>query len=294
MISLILLMPQVSFNAPVSRVRFVDMSIESEPGASQSEVEITLKSSSKKRNFKFKGDHFRFKTPPGHYTIRVRSYDKRGIAGPWGEASDLTIGPKTVSLSPDEQSTSMIDPKTGKAIKKIKWPAAEAASSYKVIITNQEGKEIQTLKTQETEIEVELGIGEYKYTVVAISSNGIESEPSESIAFNVLEAPVDKPIVSYAKLNSDREISWKKPDTAKNVHYKLEHKYIQGDEWNLVREMDMDQESVLSFKDLKPGQYRVSIWSVSNLEATSEVEVKEFFLKPLERDLATLPELGKE
>jgi len=262
------------------------------PGAKSYEVEFKKK----------KGDQFvttddsirRTKTADfsgrvatGVYQVRIRSLDRRGVAGAWSDPIDLTIPmPATEGVNPGADQVISAKSMTVTPVV-FQWQKNVDATSYKLTILDSKGQVVQEQTTAATEVSVNLAVAAaYTWSVVSTGADGDQSSQSPARSFKIVGGRLARPTLEMDTATPDtRRIRWKAIEHADS--YEVELKVLVGKAWQTLDSKVVSGDGLYEPPaDLKPGRYRVFVqakaawWQPSKKGATKfkvdppKVEVK--------------------
>ena len=163
----LLLLLIISFQCFAQDTRWIDIEWEGVEGAANYEVELF---EDQKGNLtprgKFKVDESSWSNavPPGKYSLRIRSLDKRGVPGEWSDYIPVKVhmhNPRPLHPGPGaKQSSSEVD---------FEWTEVEGASQYQLVIKNSKDKIVYNSAGNEVRASVYLeDLGDYSWSVYAL------------------------------------------------------------------------------------------------------------------------------
>jgi hypothetical protein len=326
-ILLVLLLTGVSVtraDAPVGYARTIEVNVELAEGAVQTEIEITSPYFPKPEYHKFTGEVFRFQSASGDLKARVRSLDRRGVPSEWGESFELKVRPKKVQLPIEDVAMAepategqadgktegktegkmevkadskagntpslTVSEKTMHAEKKVQWPKAEGAASYRIEVFDKAGQVCQKVESKDPEIALALPPGEFRYQITSVSDNGFESEPSQlSRTITVSGAQIAKPEfkLDYDKIR--KHLAWTGAPQAEKFSGHLDYRNLESEVWRTMKVFkDQTAREIVFDPELKPGVYRMSVVGHAEKWVDSEAAQIEFVIKPTERELSSV------
>jgi hypothetical protein len=269
------------------------------PGAKSYEVEFR-----KKKNDQFvttedsvrrtKTADFSGRVATGIYQVRIRSLDRRGVAGAWSDPIDLVI---------PMPATEGVKPTTGQVIKAqsvttaatlFSWQKNVDAVSYKLTVVDSKGQVVQEQVTPKTEASLNLPVAaEYSWSVISVGADGDQSPPSPSLTFKVIGGRLGRPMPEISEGTDPRRVVWKPIDHADS--YEVELKVAEGKTWQSVETKVVQSESVyVPPKDLKPGRYRVFVQAKAEWWQPSKKGATKFKIDPPKVEVPPAPKKKKK
>lgn len=271
----------------------VEFQWEEDSKAAEYEVEILNQEGTVLKELKSKTNSFRVRMPVNKYKIRGRIKTKLGNYSPWSKESELVIPPFNVKITHDSPSTKTlsVDSKTMTSSYTVIWKLSPQAIKYIVKIKDEHGQVIRTMEVLAPVYKMELPPGKYKYSITAVSQNGISSDEIESketlyVKMSTLSKPIfKKTITKTGRLHFEFE---KIPGVI--IRGELHYANFLGETWTPVEKYDELKESLWEASFIvKPGRYKIYFWSSAKGAADSEKILEEFIIKPKETDLAVAP-----
>lgn len=255
--------------------KLISVDFDPVPDAFSYQIEI---SNAKKeiKTHDLKTTHAELTLQVGVYKVRIRSFDSRGVPGPWGGTFEvLAAGPPPELLTPLAE-----DKIKSTGINKIevpfKWAPQELATHYKLFI-EPGGIEKQV---SENEIKLDLTVSQkYKWRISSYKDKEVlHDEPQVWREFTVYGKPLDPPVISELSNKYDEIIRWSKPKLTTTFHLKIERK-SDNDNWTKVHEKENFSDSNFRFpKKYLGGSYRLSVKSKGELRQDSEWAEYQFHL----------------
>lgn len=272
--------------------RQVDLELEEVEGATAYEVELTSKASGKTSNFKMKTPAWKASIRPGEFTLRLRSYDSRGVPGAWSEEMPFSVklpGPELRAPTENAQI------KTGEEKShdtEFKWQAVPGTKKYRVEVTPEGSTTPVTETFSDNQGKINLPVAtRYTWKVIPVSKSGEDGESQEkpgtfSLVGKILETPaIEKPEDIWVQ-----NIKWDKTEYAEKYTYVLQRK-DENDKWQKVemKENYAGNEVPLDVK-YPGGQYRFAIKAESHLREPSKVARIDFQVYNGDRSPAAVEE----
>lgn len=204
----------------------------------------------------------------GSYKIRIRSYDKRKVPGPWSDYFEaVAAGPPPQLLTP-ETDKKILSIETEKMLVTFTWTPQEMASSYKIFIEpGSIQKEIST-----TSIQIEVPVATvYKWRILSMREKDLlYDDPEKWNVFTIYGKTLDTPIINELSTKYDETLRWSKPNYTKNYHVVIERDSTFSS-WKKIYENKNYLESSFNIpKKYIGGSYRIKVKSKSELREDSE------------------------
>ncbi len=233
------------------------------------------------KNVRQKTPTFTLELPLGQYMARMRVADERQVYGVWSELSQFLVSLQVPKITQDKPLQLKPDPKTLKVVAPIRWEASPLATQYRIEIFDDNGVKVVSKIVKSTSVRMTLPPGVYQYQVIAMTNTGEESVPQQerqTIAVDRLQ--LESPI-----FEQNKEVQWKTHPSA-ITEGTLEYLPLMGETWSFVKNITFAQEKVFKKSpELKPGQYRLTLWSKAKGWVDSAKVSREFVIKPDEKTL---------
>lgn len=258
--------------------RHVDLELEEVEGASSYEVELTSKASGKTLTFKMKTPTWKATIRPGEFTLRLRSYDSRGVPGGWSDPMPFTVklrGPLLYApISDSEIKTN--EEKTFET--EFKWEAVPGTKKYRVEIMAEGSTSPITDTFSDNQGKVSLPVASrYTWKVIPISKSGEDGESQEKPGtFTLIGKALEPPNIETPEDIWVQSIKWDKADYAENFTYSLQRK----DESGVWKKLEMKEKFTGNEAPLDiqypGGLYRFAIKAEGTLREASKVAKIDF------------------
>lgn len=207
-----------SLSAFAQDSRWIDIEWEEVPGASQFEVELFEgEGANLKPRGKYKVDtpSWSSAVPPGKYSLRLRSLDKRGVPGEWTESFPLKVrmhNPKLLLPGSNAKVASgQVD---------FEWSQEEGADSYQIVVKNESERIVHNGIEKDTRANVYLeDLGTYSWAVYALEAGEKQRTQEEFTTasfrnFTRVGGELESPAVKL-KIGQKVRIDWGKVRSAK-------------------------------------------------------------------------------
>lgn len=264
--------------AQVRAKRHISLELEEVEGATQYEIELTSKNSSKVSNFKMKKALWTANITPGEYKLRLRSYDSRGVPGAWSEETSFLVklpGPDLIKpelkseIKTAEESDYNID---------MSWADVPGTKKYKVDVTSEDGTIVKSEQFSEPRGSIKLPVAQkYKWTVTPISKSGevgdVQETPGE---FTLLGAPIETIEIEKPEDIWVQNIKWKKPDYVEQYTYMLQRKTDDGKWQKLEAQENFKAEEIPLSEKYPGGKFRIAVKGTAHLREPSKISTLEF------------------
>lgn len=273
-------LPGVSW--ALSKVEFEWEEVE---GAKSYQVEIRNKQNFLK-NFQSQTSVFKMEMTPGRYEIRGKAggtnlYDAQSEWSPW---KSFDIPPPAVKLSQLPPAENKVSANSYLSEIPLTWSTSDGAAEYIVDIQDEQGKVVKSVRVQKPEMLLKLRPGYYSIHIRSKTADGLESESvalPERIMIQNRPVPIPNKIVFK---NEDRSLNFESLDGAQ-AEISLEMQKFLGNEWTLIERQLIKGSSYNWKQDLKPGRYRLTLYTKNSFGEVSSPTIHEFIKKPLEGDL---------
>ncbi|MNK98487.1 hypothetical protein D3C87_1188510 [compost metagenome] len=275
-----ILLPSLSL--ALSKVEFEWEEVD---GAKSYQVEIRNKQNFL-RSLQSQTSIFKTEMTPGRYEIRGKAgglnlYEAQSEWSPW---KSFDIPPPAVKLSKLPPTENKVSSSSYMSEIPLAWSMADGAAEYIVDIQDEQGKVVKSVRVQKPETLLKLRPGYYSIHIRSKTADGLESESvalPERIMIQNISVPVPQKIVFKTEKNSlDFE-----PTVGTQVEVSLEMQKFLGTEWKLI-ERQLIQGSSYNWKqNLKPGRYRLTLFSKNSFGEVSSPTTHEFIKKPTEDEL---------
>lgn len=275
-----ILLPSLSLG--VSKVEFEWDEVE---GAKSYQVEIRNKHNFF-RNLQSQTSIFKTEMTPGRYEIRGKAgglnlYEAQSEWSPW---KSFDIPPPAVKMSQLPPPENKVSSNSYLSEIPLAWSASDGAAEYIIDIQDEQGKVVKSVRVQKPETLLKLRPGYYSILIRSKTADGLESESvalPERIMIQNVPVPVPQKIVFK---NENSSLAFE-PTQGIQVEVSLEMQKFLGTEWKLI-ERQLVQGSSYNWKqNLKPGRYRLTLYSKNAFGEVSIPTIHEFIKKPLEAEL---------
>lgn len=222
--------------------------------------------------------------PPGYYSLRTRSRDKRKVPGNWSPLSSFQVHLPQVHLISPQGKTQSSDA-TETAVQ-FQWKASEGATGYVLtLITADEANVVapQKFKTESTTLEIKLPVArKYSWSVVATdqmnnTSDDPESEKNQALRFELWGAKLEKSKLETPSNGYVRELSWTQPDFLEDQDIALQRQDPVTKKWiNVFRSKNYKNPSLAFSQNWDGGTYRFIVQNRAQLRPPSDLAFIQF------------------
>ncbi len=263
----------------------VEFEWEEVEGASSYSVEIRNKNKLLK-SLQSSSSVFKTEMTPGRYEIRgkVGGLNRYEAESEWSTWKSFDITPPAVKISKLPPIENKVSPSSYLSNIPLAWTAADGAAEYIVDVQDEKGTVVHSVKVAKPEALLKLRPGYYSIHIRAKTADGLESESvalPEKIMIQKIPVPAPQKIVFKNEKHSLDFV----PIEGTQVEVSLEMQKFLGTEWNLVERQLISGNSYNWKQDLKPGRYRLTLYSKNSFGEVSTPTVHEFIKKPLESEL---------
>ncbi|MBX9767793.1 MAG: hypothetical protein K2X47_11025 [Bdellovibrionales bacterium] len=271
---------QVSPAAPLKRT--VTLEWEEVPESSSYQIEITRRlSTGKQKPTLHKTTTATWSAPiePGHYEMRIRSFDDRDVAGEWSDP---------VPFSAVLPAGEMIKPKPGDSVKskeakeagvEFRWATVEGADGYRVELFDADGKSLKTTDHLENKTRLNLEVARtyrWKVTPMIGGDPSLGETPDQPAEFSLLGKKIPTPNPERPNTRFVTEVEWATPEFAKTYSYKISRKTKNG-KWQVIQNKKGETEPKATLDPNAPGgTYKLEVKSHAPLREDSETASIEF------------------
>jgi hypothetical protein len=262
--------------------RSVDLAWGPVEGALEYELKIksVTRKDSKNLFFKTKSAKWSGKIKPGEYEMNIRTYDRRGVPGPWSDKVNFWAKvPSPVFIEPQEGA--MIEsPTEGGHEVQFSWNNIYAVKNFKLIVSSPDVAYEQVIDTADTKVSVHLPVGlEFECRVQAVHGDGslgdLADEPTK---FTILAPALANPKLLPEKSNFMRILTWEPVPEAQA--YKVRLLKARKNGWNvIINDQDREVTEVEMPLDHPPGKYKLEVQATAKGRKPSSISEEEFILK---------------
>ena len=243
--------------------------------ASSYQIEISLQTGAIAGVFKLKEAVWTGPLAPGEYRLRLRSYDARGVPGPWSKPQNFSVRSlPPVLVAPADglqiESGSAEDHKVA-----FEFKAAVGAVKYKVEVFDGE-KQLKSEMTEQTKIELQLPVAKsYQWYVTSIMNDGKPGvAPKDKRKFAVIGKQLAPAKPNQPEHKYVSELSWERSEHAEG--YEIQLQRVENKKWKTVDKRALNGTSMPFPLDYAGGRYRLNVRAVANLRKPSAVSKVEF------------------
>ena len=250
-------------------------------GATGYEIEVFQKDSKKERFKNIKKERitdtsWATKLPPGRYKYRMRTFDNRNVAGPWGEDSFFEI--PFLKLAPiyPKDSEVLFFKKARKNVVNISYDPHPESSGYIIEIREKGTEKFRRYTTKKSSFKVPVKIGStYEYRVFFKGEFKDKTDKIPLILFSVKLKPLKEPTIS---LSTTRFLKWEKIKGAQYYSVALFEKKSKKSKWRLKYRKKVFKKNLfkLSSRLDRASDYRFEITARSPFYAASKKHVHRF------------------
>ncbi len=272
--------------------RQVSLELEEVEGATSYEVELSSKATGKTSSFKMKQPLWKAAIKPGDFSLRLRSYDSRGVPGAWSEAQPFTVKLPGPALEAPVAGEII---KTGEATThetEFKWTSISGTKNYRLEVTPEGSTTPVTELFTNNFGKITLSVAiRYTWKVIPIANSGDEGESQETPGdFTLVGKPIDTPNIEKPEDIWVLSLKWERPEFTDSFTYVMQRKDEKG-QWQRI-EMKENYSATETPLDVKypGGAYRVAIKAVGNLREPSKVARADFKVYTGDRTPAAVEE----
>lgn len=271
--------------------RQISLELEEVEGASAYEIELISKKTNKPLSFKMTKPLWKASIRPGEYSLRLRSYDARGVPGNWSEATEFLVRlPSPLLLQPVADSAIKTNEDENFSVA-FAWQEIPGAKKYRLDVLQVGGTQKWSETFTEPKGEVKLPVAKpYTWTVTAISQNKEDGETQEKPQpFTLIGRKLEPPKIEKPEDIWVNQLNWKTVDHASHYTCLLQHKDEKA--W---AQMDLRKDYQLNSLSLPisypGGKYRLTVQAEAALREPSDPAKIEFPLFEGDRSPAAVEE----
>jgi hypothetical protein len=276
--------------------RQVDLEFEEVAGATSYEVELTSKISKKTLTFRMNIPHWKAEIKPGEYTLRLRSYDERGVPGDWSDPTPFVIKLAGPTLVTPEMNAEIKTKAPEKFDTTFKWQAVPGCLNYRVEVTALDptggAKTVVTenFKTNEGIISLPVA-SKFTWRVTPISNTGIDGESQDVPgAFALIGAEISSPEIDRPEDVYVQTLKWDKPKFADKFSYAIAHQKTPTEWERLELKKDFAGNEIPFSLKYPGGHYRLTVQATADLRENSQPVKIDFDVYAGDRSPATVEE----
>jgi hypothetical protein len=260
--------------------RSLEMELDEVPGSTGYEVEVTRLLAEGKRKapqiFKLDTTVWKATLLPGHYEMRIRSFDERHVPGDWTVPRDFIIKlfpPKIISPKDKEGIPSQDD--ASESVK-LEWSPVKRATKYSVTILDTAGKKVFEKIVVDPYVTAKIPVAaEYIWHALPETDDGTEAEASADSHFTVVGKKLETPKIDKVEEVETKLITWKPVTYAKTYKISLQIKNESGEYTEVFKRILISPR--LRFKtSLKPGEYHFTVIALADYRADSDIASQDF------------------
>ncbi len=219
-----LLLVLLSFSAWSQDSRWIDIEWEEVANASNYEVELFQEENGKQLpRGKYKVDQASWSNavPPGKYSLRIRSLDKRGVPGEWSENIPVKVRMHNPKLFQPGSQAKLSSPQI-----EFEWSEIAGATLYQLVVKNEKDEIIQNSVVKDVRSNVYLEeLGNYTWTVYALDEGEAQRTQEDFVSstfksFIRVGGELDSPEIKVS-IKDKVYIRWDKVRRAKT--YELDY-----------------------------------------------------------------------
>ena len=277
--------------------RTVSFEFEAIVNAKKYDIEIKNRKTDEAKLYTTESAEWEGSLVPGTYLMRIRSKDKRGVAGNWSTPEEFTVqleSTKLVAPKPQEK----IETKENEEYKVVfKWKPVPGAKQYHFELIGENGEALKKENLDSNSYEINLKVAKsYSWKVSAVNELGVESDAIAVDQFTLLGKQLDKVIITKPETKFVRELAWKGPEFAEGFDYYLSRYSTKTKTWAKVKTEKDFKNQKIPFSDKFPGgKYKLQVRSSAKDRVVSKTEevvfqVVEGNRSPAAEEVATIRE----
>lgn len=221
--------------------------------------------------------------PFNYYEYRQRTLDKRKVPGEWSTWEKFAVSVPELVITKPEANVRLDSKELEFAEVEVAWTGAAGIKNFEVkIIDLKTNKEVKTMKTEKSKIDVKLPVAAtYEVIVKTVLSNPAIDDLSTSskTQFSLIAAALDKPEIISLESPYARFISWEKDSLAESYNVKLEYFLQKQRKWEtLFLEKNIKNNQIDFDPKWSGGKYILKISAEAGLRKNSPIQVEKFRL----------------
>ena len=218
--------------------------------------------------------------PLGHWSIAIRSFDRRNVPGKWkdlGTVDILFTAPKLIAPEPNKIINKV---KTEGQDITFRWDTFNPAAAFEIEIAKIDGEIIKKETIQGSEFSTKLPPGSYRWTLKSILPDGVSldgKDPDPSL-FQLLGNKLADPAIQKPKTIPPESITWSEVPQA--TSYKILFLRIKDasgtDLKDPVSLIDRAQPTnSIEIPPMDPGTYKLTVVATAeNYESSRERKIQ--------------------
>jgi hypothetical protein len=265
--------------------RQVEFEWEEVLGAKMYQVEIK-KQNQVIQNLDSKSFTFKTNIRPGKYQIRGRvlGVGKKNSESEWSDWKDFDIPPAKIIPKPLDKYEYQPETKSYTAQIGIGWQPIEGADKYRIEIFDEKNQLKKTNEIKDSKTMIQLRPGNYSVKLTALTDDGLTSEPTfleKPIKVQNILIPPPRKVELFLK----RRLLRFELVSGTSALLTLQRQDFLGEEWQEIKIPPPEENYFRWGSELRPGKYRFTLQSRNLFDEVSKPIVKEFEIKPQEKDL---------
>ncbi len=229
------------------------------------------------------------KLPPGNYLVRIRSRDRRNVAGTWSAPIVFPVGLDPVKMK--SPTTNQIISASEPELQEIsfEWEDVGGADEYHFELTDEDGAIVTNEKLQKNKFQIKLPVAKkFKWKINAYTTSGLHGDENTSGQLTLLGPKLERPKIKAPDNEWVRELTWENPQRAKQIEYILSRYDPKTKKYLLIDKKQDPQQQLLPFQKNWPGgRYRFLVRATSPLRVTSDTAKIEFQVRGGDRSPAS-------
>lgn len=239
-------------------------------------VDVTDSKNPQTRIFKTKQPEWTGDLSPGIYRMRIRSIDKRSVAGEWSPPEEFVVSLETPKL---KKANDIFAEETETEKITLEWSKVPYATEYQIIVKDKTERILHDIKTDELDIELPLSVAQgYIIELKATSSERkVESEASDVTTINLIGPTIGTPKFEIPETEFVRELQWSQPDYSKSYSVVITRFDTDKNEWVTVSKVDEHTHGKYNFPLEWPGgRYKAYVTAKAPLRKNSKTTALRF------------------
>lgn len=224
-------------------------------------------------NFVTQTPEFNGKLAPGRYNMKLRSRDRRGIAGVWAAPSPFDVPLEKVKISFPLSQAKIVAKEPVEESVTFTWKEVGGAEAYLFELTGDSGRLNIKEQVKGTEFKATLPVAQnFSWKITALGADGLNSEDVVQTSFSVWGQKLERPQVERPETEFVRDIKWSRPRFTENYDFLIARFNPATKKWESRKSVKNFSENSFPFDSTWPGgKYKISLRAKANLRSHSDV-----------------------
>ncbi len=241
-------------------------------------IKLTKDAEEKAFTFISQKPEFNGKLIPGRYNMKLRSRDRRGIAGTWAAPSPFDVPLEKVRITaPKEKAKILAKNETEEEIT-FSWKEVGGADGYLFELTGDSGKIQIKEEVKGTEFKTKVPVARnFTWKISALGADGLNSEDVVTSPFIVFGQKISRPKIDRPENEFVRDVKWIRPPFAESYDFLISRFNPKTKKWeNQKNEKNFTADKITFDSRWPGGRYKIVLRAKAQLRENSEI-VSEVF-----------------